>query len=114
MGAGHDQEDRGSRSREKGDEVRRLLAAGDGGETLREWDRQEEREEHLHAGERDAELLEQLAELAIQSSAVVVVRHGALRRWQARLLPLPDPRVAEPRARRGVRRRSGLLAPGLL
>src|SRR4051794_10161482 len=60
-----DQQDRGDRRTAQRHEIDVLLERGGGVEPLLERDGQEEREEHLHAGERDAQLPEELGEIAV-------------------------------------------------
>ena len=47
-------------------------------EATRERDRQEKREQHLHAGQRHAELVQELDQLAVDPLLLVLVRHERL------------------------------------
>ena len=46
------------------------------GEALRERDGEQEREKHLHARQRDAQLVQQLDQLAVDPLLVRLLRHG--------------------------------------
>jgi hypothetical protein len=47
-------------------------------EATRERDREQEREEHLHAGQRDAELVQELDQLSVESLLVALVLTASL------------------------------------
>ena len=69
VGGGRDQQRRRDRRAEQGREVDLLLEGGDFGEVLLERDREQEGEEDLDAGQGDAQLLQQLAEVAVEAFA---------------------------------------------
>jgi hypothetical protein len=75
--AGGDHERGRDRYADQDGEVRIALKARDGGEPLAERDREEKREQHLYAGDRDPQLLEELAELPVEARLLVVLGHGA-------------------------------------
>ena len=54
-------------------EVDLLLEAGDLGEALLKWHGEQEGEENLDSGQRDAQLLEQLAEVAVEALGLALV-----------------------------------------
>ena len=73
VGGGSDQQDRRDRGAEQGEEVDVLLEGVDFGEVLLEGDGEQEGEEDLDAGQGDAQLLQQLAEVAIEAFALALV-----------------------------------------
>src|SRR4029077_20002744 len=73
---GGDQQDRRYRRAEQGDEVDSLLEFGDLREVLLKRDREQEGEEHLHARQRHPQLLQQLAEVAVEAVAFALLAPG--------------------------------------
>jgi len=73
---GGDQQDRRYRGREEGDEEDVALELGDARPAVRERDGEQEREQHLHAGEHDAELVEELDQLAVEIVLVALLGVG--------------------------------------
>ena len=76
IGARRDQEDGAGKCAEQRHHVRVLLQVGHLRETLGERDGEQEREEHLHAGERHPQLIEQLDQLAVDPLLVALARLG--------------------------------------
>ena len=70
-----DQEDRATHGAEERHHVHVLLEVGDPLEPLGERHREQEREQHLHAGERDPQLVQELDQLTV-NSFLLGLRHG--------------------------------------
>src|SRR4030095_12278540 len=70
-----DEQDAADRRRDERDEVRVLLTVADVREAVRERDGEQEREQHLAAGERDAELVQKLDQLAVEPLVLILVGH---------------------------------------
>src|SRR4051812_35200809 len=92
-----DQQDRGRGGREKGDEEEVALELGDPGPAVGERDRQQEREQHLHPGQRHPELVQELDQLAIEVLPLALAhrkrsRSGGITSSRA----LPSPRASTP------------------
>ena len=66
-----------TRRAEEREEVHVLLEVGRLGEALGEGDAEQEREEHLHAGQGHAELVQELDQLPVQALLLALVGHGA-------------------------------------
>ena len=73
VGRGGDQQRRRDRGEQQGHEVDLLLEAGDFREVLLERDREQEGEQDLDAGQRDAQLLQELAEVAVEAFGLALV-----------------------------------------
>ena len=71
-----DQEDRAGERAEERDHEGVLLHVGDTAEPLRERDGEQEGEEHLDAGERDPQLVQELDQLAVDPFLACLLRHG--------------------------------------
>ena len=76
VGGGRDQHRRRDRGADQGREVDVLLEVGDLREALLERDREQEGEEDLDAGQGDAQLLQQLAEVAVEAFLLGLVAAG--------------------------------------
>jgi hypothetical protein len=84
VGGRRDQQRRRRRGAEEGEEVRVLLQVRDAVEALGERHTEQEGEEHLDAGERDAELVEQLDQLAVELLLVALVAgHAHIIPWRS-------------------------------
>ena len=75
VGRGRDQERGGGRGAEEGEEVDILLELGHLREALCEGHAEQEREQHLDAGERDAELVQELDQLSIEPFVLALRTH---------------------------------------
>ena len=73
IGGRRDEERRRDRGRQQRAEVHVLLELGHLREALLERDREQEREEDLHARHRDAQLLQELVELAVEALVLGLV-----------------------------------------
>ena len=77
--ARRDQERRGERRAQERGEVDAAVAGPELAEAPLEREHEQEGEEHLHARERDAQLVEKLDELAVEAFVVVLFGHGGRR-----------------------------------
>ena len=67
VGGGRDEQRRGRSRAEEREEVHVLLEVGRLGEALRKGDAEQEREEHLHARQGHAQLVQELDQLPVQA-----------------------------------------------
>jgi hypothetical protein len=72
VGRRGDQECGGNRGEEEGRNEDLTLAVRDPRELVREWDGQQECEQHLHPRQHDSELVQKLDQLAIEAIALVL------------------------------------------
>ena len=98
---GRDQEGRGDGGAEEGDEVHVALHLRDVAPAVRERDDEQEGEQHLDAGKRDPELVQELDQLAVEVvlAPLLVVAHRNRSRsaGMTRSFPLPSPVTRSPR-----------------
>ena len=104
VGGRRDEERRCGGGRQQRHEVHVALEFGDLREALLEGHREQEREEHLHARHRDAQLAEQLVELAVEALGLgfLVRRPGRCRRRRPSGLFMPRRGARRTRRSRGV------------
>ncbi len=79
----------GRRGEQQGDEVGGLLKVRDVGEALVEGDHEQEGEQHLNAGQGDAELAQKLLQIAVEPLGLGLVPPGQRMGGHAGYIP-PD------------------------